>query len=74
MPNWKADDWSAAERGRLSLGMMYGLVAARSESAQVLVSLKAKLIKATLREALADAGWNREARENREERTGVSGA
>jgi len=52
VPNWKADDWSAAERGRLSLGMMYGLVAAR--------------------EALADAGWNREARENREERTGVS--
>ena len=28
----------------------------------------------TFREALADAGWNREARENREERTGVSGA
>ena len=26
----------------------------------------------TFREALADAGWNREARENREERTGVS--
>ena len=53
--------------------MMYGLVAARSESTQVLVSLKSKLT-VTYREALADAGWNREARENREERTGVSGA
>jgi len=52
VPNWKADDWSAAERGRLSLGMMYGLVAAR--------------------EALADAGWDKKARESREERTGVS--
>ena len=73
MPNWKADDWSAAERGRLSLGMMYGLVAARSELAQTLFSLKTKLSRVSFREALADAGWDKRARESREERTGVSG-
>ena len=37
VPNWRADDWSTAEKGRLSLGMMYGLVAARSESVQSLL-------------------------------------
>ena len=36
--------------------------------------IEVKTDRVTYREALADAGWNREARENREERTGVSGA
>ena len=56
--------------------MMYGLVAARSESAQLLISLKNEdpTDQMTLREALADAGWDKEARKSREERTGVSGA
>ena len=35
MPNWTADEWSAAEKGRLSDGMMFGLVAARSASASL---------------------------------------
>ena len=70
MPNWAADAWSAAEKGRLSDGMMFGLVAARSASA----SLELPLFNSCVfhREALADAGWGRDGREGKEWRTGVS--
>ena len=71
MPNWTADEWSAAEKGRLSDGMMFGLVAARSASA----SLELPLFNSCVfhREALADAGWGRDGREGKEWRTGVGG-